>query len=109
MAIPVGDILPLQLSELLDSGSDLCLLDVREPAEVATGRIGNCLTIPLAILPLRLNELPRDIPIVVYCKVGGRSAQAVRFLQGKGFSDVHNLAGGIIRWAGEVDPTLKKY
>jgi len=109
MTIPAGDISPLQLSELLDRGTELCLLDVREPAEVAAGKIGDCLTIPLAILPLRMNDLPRDRPLVVYCHMGGRSAQAARFLQEKGFRDVHNLSGGIQRWINDIDPTLTKY
>jgi adenylyltransferase/sulfurtransferase len=100
---------PMQLSELLDQGADLCLLDVREPAEVAAGKIGNCLTIPLGILPLRFDELPRNTTLVVYCKMGGRSAQAVQFLQSKGFTNVRNLVGGIVGWMDHVDPSLTKY
>jgi rhodanese-related sulfurtransferase len=63
----------------------------------------------LGILPLRYAEVPRDKPVIVHCKLGGRSAQAVEFLQGKGYSNVKNLAGGILRWIDDVDLSLNKY
>jgi len=104
-----GDITPLQLKALLDKDPDLYLLDVREPHELAICRIEGSWEIPLGILPLRYAEVPRERPVVVHCKMGGRSAQAIQFLQGKGYTNLTNLAGGILRWIDDVDPSLTKY
>jgi len=104
-----GNVTPLQLKVLLDKNSDLFVLDVREPNELAICRLENSRDIPLGILPLRYEEVPRDKPVIVLCKMGGRSAQAMQFLQSKGYRNVSNLVGGIIRWIDEVDPSLKKY
>ena len=65
--------------------------------------------IPLGTLPQRLDELPPQEDIVVYCRTGGRSGNAVQFLRQKGFDRVLNLAGGINRWAEIVDPTMSRY
>ena len=107
--LPPGDATPSQVKALLDLGHDLVLLDVREPAEVAICRIEGALEIPLGVLPLRFSEVPMDRDVVVFCKMGGRSAQAVWFLNSKGYTRVRNLSGGIIRWADEVDPGMRKY
>lgn len=80
------------------------LLDVREPAEYAAGRIEGSTLIPLGELETRLGELPRNQRIMVHCKAGGRSAKAVGLLRQHGFTDVHNVAGGITAWAKEIDP-----
>jgi molybdopterin/thiamine biosynthesis adenylyltransferase/rhodanese-related sulfurtransferase len=85
------------------------LLDVREPDEFATARIPNSTLIPLNQLPDRLNELPRDLPIIVYCKSGRRSAQAVDQLLHSGFSQVQNLSGGILAWSRDIDPSVPTY
>lgn len=107
--IPGGDVTPLQLKSLLDKNPGLYLLDVREPSELAICRLETSCDIPLGILPLRLEEIPEDRHVVVLCKMGGRSAQAVQFLKSKGYKNVSNLVGGIIRWIDDVDPSLKKY
>jgi len=104
-----GNVTPLQLKTLLDKNSDLFVLDVREPSELAICRLEKSLDIPLGILPLRFEEVPKDRPVIVLCKMGGRSAQAMQFLQSKGYRNIINLAGGIIRWIDEVDSSLKKY
>jgi sulfur-carrier protein adenylyltransferase/sulfurtransferase len=104
-----GDVTPLQLKALLDKNPDLYILDVREPSELGICRLENSRDIPLGILPLRYAEVPREKPVIVLCKMGGRSAQAVQFLKGKGYTHVSNLVGGILRWIDEVDPSLKKY
>jgi len=104
-----GDITPLQLKSLLDKNPDLYLLDVREPSELAISRLESSHDIPLAMLPLRFSEVPTDQPVVVLCKMGGRSAQAVQFLKNRGYRNVSNLVGGILRWIDEIDPSLKKY
>ncbi len=103
------DITPRQLKTLLDEQPDLFVLDVREPFELDICRIGGTWEIPLGQLPQRFAEVPKDRDVVVHCKMGGRSAQAVEFLQSKGYTRVKNLAGGILRWIDDVDDSLAKY
>jgi rhodanese-related sulfurtransferase len=83
-----------ELKRRLDAKEDLFVLDVREPHEYQICNLGGHL-IPLNDLPKRVSELDSSREIVVHCKMGGRSAKAVAFLQQAGFTKVHNLAGGI--------------
>lgn len=87
------------LRERLKSGEDLLLLDIRTPAEVAQGAIPGAQTLPMHLLPLRLNELPKDQDLVLYCRSGARSYQACAYLMQQGWGRVLNLRGGIIAWA----------
>ena len=64
---------------------------------------------PLGSLPLELSALKREQEVYVYCRSGGRSAQAVEFLGNNGFAKVFNVEGGILAWADRIDPTLQKY
>lgn len=75
------------------------LIDVRTDAEVARGKIPQGVSLPLHLLPMRLNELDKAARTVFYCQMGGRSAQAAAFAAGNGFSEVYNLQGGITAWA----------
>lgn len=104
----IGDMTPEELKQRLDAGDDLFILDVRDPNEYQICNIGGHL-IPLKDLPNRVAELDAKREIVVHCKMGGRSAKAVEFLKQAGFSNVHNLVGGINAWAERVDPKLPKY
>ena len=104
----MADITPEELKRRLDAGEDLFVLDVREPHEYQICNLGGYL-IPLNDLPKRISELDSSREIVVHCKMGGRSAKAVEFLNKSGFHKVHNLAGGINAWAERVDPKLPKY
>lgn len=103
------DITPVQLKAMLDENPDLFVLDVREPFELEICRIDGSWEIPLGQLPQRYAEVPKDRDVVVHCKMGGRSAQAVEFLQSRGYTRVKNLAGGILRWIDEVDGSLTRY
>lgn len=85
------------------------LLDVREPYERDIAKLANTKEIPLGELSQRMGELHKDEDIVVYCRVGGRSAQAVQLLRDAGFPRVRNLIGGILGWIDDVDPTLTRY
>jgi rhodanese-related sulfurtransferase len=78
------------------------IVDVREQSEFdgAIGHIRDARLIPLGELPKRVDELDRSRPIVAVCRSGARSAQAVVLLQKAGFSQVANLAGGMLRWRG---------
>lgn len=104
-----GDIEPKELSGRISSGNAPFLLDVRNPEEWAITRLEGATLIPLPELASRYVELPGNEEIVVYCRSGGRSAQAVEFLRSKGFQKVRNLPGGTLRWSDEIDPTMPKY
>lgn len=75
------------------------LVDVRTDAEIARGYIPGADKLPLHLLPMKIDELDASQPVVFYCQMGGRSAQAAAFASAKGFADVYNLLGGITAWA----------
>ena len=108
-ALAEDDITPAQLKQMMDGNPDLFVLDVREPYEIAICRIEGTWEIPLGQIPQRFAEVPKDRDVVVHCKLGARSAQAVEFLKSRGYANVKNLAGGIIRWIDDVDESLNKY
>lgn len=86
------------LPNLIASGNAQ-LVDVRTDAEIARGRIGGAICLPLHLLPLRLQDLDAKKSTVFYCQMGGRSAQAAAFAAAQGLGDVYNLQGGITAWA----------
>ncbi len=103
------EINPRQLASRMRANPDLFLLDVREPFEIEICHIDGAWQIPLGVLPLRYAEVPQDREVVVHCRSGARSAQAVQFLQSRGYTRVQNLVGGILRWIDEIDPSQPKY
>lgn len=80
------------------AGGNIQLVDVRTDAEVARGRIKGAISLPLHLLPLRLNELDKQKTTVFYCQMGGRSAQAAAFAAAQGLQGAANLQGGILAW-----------
>ena len=80
------------------------ILDVRGQSEWEGGHIPGVPNIPLGFLPDRLEELPRDRPLVVHCQTGARSAIATSLLQAEGFTNVSNLAGGFAGWSASGQP-----
>lgn len=103
------EISPRELADRIRAGDTFDLIDVREPHEWEIGRIPGARLIPLGELPSALSSLDSSRDIVVHCKSGARSAKAVRQLQAAGFRRVWNLAGGILRWSDDVDPTVPRY
>lgn len=85
------------------------LLDVREGVEFGYCAIAGSLSMPMASVPLRLDELDPAREIVCICHHGARSAQVAMFLARHGYGQVLNLAGGIDAWARQVDPSLPVY
>jgi sulfur-carrier protein adenylyltransferase/sulfurtransferase len=82
---------------------------VREQHEYDIVNIGAEL-IPLATVANNADRISRDVKVVIHCKMGGRSAKAVRELEEKyGFTNLYNLKGGILRYIDEVQPELTKY
>jgi rhodanese-related sulfurtransferase len=82
-------------------GVDGQLIDVREPDEVASGTLPGAVNIPLGSLPERLVELDPGRRVVILCRSGGRSTSACELLTAAGFTDVVNLAGGILAYDGQ--------
>jgi len=80
------------------------LVDVREDAEVAQGRIPGTIHIPLGQLPARLAELDRTRPVIAICRSGNRSGRATQFLTQAGY-DCDNMAGGMLAWQAAGLPT----
>ncbi len=105
---PITEISVQELRHRLAENSAF-LLDVREPFERDICQIEGSHLIPLGELEERVEELPRDREILVYCKVGGRSARAVETLLQLGFDRSINVAGGIRAWAREIDPGMPVY
>jgi len=100
---------PEELQQKLARRDRFVLIDVRNPEEWEICRIEGAKLIPLADLPSRVSELDSAEELILYCKMGGRSAQAVEFLRGAGFRKVKNLSGGILAWADEIDSAMPVY
>jgi adenylyltransferase/sulfurtransferase len=98
-----------ELKARIDAGRAPVILDVRERSEAAICSLPGSRLIPLGELPRRLTELDPNAEIVVHCKSGGRSAQAVALLREKGFRRASNLTGGILSWINEIDQSLAHY
>jgi molybdopterin/thiamine biosynthesis adenylyltransferase/rhodanese-related sulfurtransferase len=105
----VVEITPRELAARLLEAADVDLIDVREPAEWSIAHLHGARLIPLGTLGAALGTLDRSREIVVMCRSGQRSASAVLQLQAAGFRKVKNLAGGILRWSDDVDPTVPRY
>jgi len=105
----VPEIQPLALKQRLDSGEDICLVDVREEWEHRLAAIPGSTHIPLAELADRVQELLFEEDIVVYCHVGERSYRGAETLLECGFKNVQNLLGGIDAWSQVVDSSVPRY
>lgn len=109
MALPIPfEITVQELKTWRDEGHAHLLVDVREPRERNVAEMGGML-VPLATLPLKLNDLDPDQDIVVVCHHGGRSGMATEFLRRNGFPKARNLRGGIEVWSREIDPSVPRY
>jgi len=100
-----------ELRDLLDSGKEIELIDVREPVEWDIVHLPGAVLIPKdrILSGEALSELPQNKPIVLHCKTGVRSAEALAALKKAGFSDATHLQGGVIAWAKQVDTSLPVY
>jgi adenylyltransferase/sulfurtransferase len=104
----MSEITPSELAKRLAAPEEFTLIDVREPYEWQIGRIEGARLIPLGTLQDEISTLDSAKEIVVYCRSGKRSADAVRQLNAAGFRAT-NVTGGILRWSDEVDPSVPKY
>lgn len=103
-ASAVQDIAPAQYQQqFAQAAAPHLLLDVRTPEEFNSGHIPGAVNISVETLADRLSEVPRDQPVVVYCRSGNRSATAAQILAEAGYADVYDL-GGITTWAAQGLP-----
>jgi molybdopterin/thiamine biosynthesis adenylyltransferase/rhodanese-related sulfurtransferase len=105
----VKEIQPTQLAQRLERGEKLEIIDVREPYEWEIGHIPGARLVPLDRIAEEIPRLDKRRETILYCKVGARSAYAAQQLARAGVADVRNLAGGILRWIDDVDPTMPRY
>jgi len=105
----VEELSPRQFVDLRDAGELWQLLDVREPWEIETASVAGCITIPMADIPARRNELDEHLPLAVLCHSGVRSARVAAYLAATGYERVANIAGGIDAWSLEIDATIPRY
>ncbi len=100
-----------ELKDMIDSNKDFLLVDVREPAEYEIVQIPGSILIPKGdiLSGAALAQLPQDRPIVLHCKSGVRSAEALAALKQAGFSDAVHVQGGVLSWVNQIDPSLPSY
>ncbi|WP_420803536.1 adenylyltransferase/sulfurtransferase MoeZ [Rhodococcus ruber] len=110
-AVAESTITPTELHRLLESDREIELIDVREPVEWDIVHIDGARLIPKdrILSGEALAELSQHKPIVLHCKTGIRSAEALAVLKKAGFSDATHLQGGVLAWAQQVDPSLPVY
>ena len=94
---------PEEAQRLIAAGGQL--IDVREPWEWAMAHIPGATLIPMAEVPQRTSEIDPNRPVVVHCAVGARSAKVVEGLRQAGYTQVYNMAGGIMEWTNRQLPT----
>ncbi len=104
-------ITPLELKQKQESGEDFLLVDVREPHEYEIVKIPGSVLIPKdrILSGEAFADLPQDKQVVLHCKSGARSAEALAALHRAGFKDAVHVGGGVLAWAREVDPSLPTY
>lgn len=101
-----GALEPSDLAGILSANSGLFLIDVREVHEYTYSHLNQAINIPLSNLAQRLQEIPKDIDAVVYCKSGARSLKAVAMLRQSGFGRVRHLTGGLSAWSKQIDNSI---
>jgi len=110
-AVVDSTITPRELKEWQDAGKDFFLVDVREPAEYEIVKIPGSTLIPKGefITGEALAKLPQGRQIVLHCKSGVRSAEALAAVKAAGFADAVHLQGGVVSWVKQIDPSLPSY
>jgi rhodanese-related sulfurtransferase len=103
------EISPEIVNEMIESGEDVVLVDVREDWEWEKAHLEGAIHIPQSQLATRSDELDPEQWIVIYCHVGDRSVDACLTLWDAGFRKVHSLTGGIDLWSEVIDPEIPKY
>lgn len=89
---------PAQVKGLIGLGGKITLVDVRNPDEFAAGHIDGALLMPLDTLPNTYSKLPKTGRLIIYCRSGRRSAEAVKFLIDHGYANAVSMNGGFLAW-----------
>jgi adenylyltransferase/sulfurtransferase len=98
-----------ELKDLMDTGANFQLIDVREPHEYDICNLGGEL-IPQGDIPNNLEKISKDKQVILQCRSGARSGNMVQWLEkNHGFTNLYNLKGGILAWAREIDPSITTY
>lgn len=105
----IKEIIVKELKQMQESGEDFQLIDVREKNEYDFANLKGEL-IPLGDIPDATEKISKDKKVIIHCRSGARSAQAVEYLQKKlGHEHIYNLKGGILAWSDQIDPSIPKY
>jgi len=99
---------PSAVHDMMQKGEKFFLLDCREPWEHQTARIEGATLIPMRQIPQRLDHIPRDQTVVVYCHAGMRSFNAASWLKQQGVNAL-SMNGGIDQWSREINPKVPRY
>jgi rhodanese-related sulfurtransferase len=102
-----GTIPPNTAAGWIKDKQDLQLIDVRTAGEYAEGHLANAKLIPVQELESRLGEIDKNKPVLLYCRSGHRSGNALKTLQSHGYTDVKHLEGGIGAWKSAGFPVVK--
>ncbi len=95
-----------ELKKMIDAKEDIQIIDVREVSEYQAANIDGVL-IPLATVPQNTDKILKDKKVIVHCRSGKRSANAIAFLESNhGYDNLYNLVGGILAWKDKIDPTI---
>jgi len=106
----ISELSPQEFLDRRAAGAAMTLIDVREAWETKLEPVPAAhLHIPMGQIPDRVGELDPAQETVVICRSGGRSLQVANYLERRGFANVRNLAGGILAWSREVDPSIPVY
>jgi rhodanese-related sulfurtransferase len=100
---------PREVKQRLDRGDKILIVDVREQWEFDACRIEGAKLVPLRTLPTNLAAFDGAEDVVVYCHHGMRSLDAAAWLRSQGVEKARSMAGGIERWATEIDPRVPRY
>lgn len=88
-----------ELKRRMECPDDFVLYDIRGENEVAQGMLPGSVFLPMHLIPLKMNDLPKDKDVILYCRSGARSYHACAYLMQQGIMNVINVRGGIISWA----------
>jgi adenylyltransferase/sulfurtransferase len=102
------EINPTELKAWIDNDKDFQLIDVREPYEYQIANLNGKL-IPLQYIPEKIGDIQNDKDVVIMCRSGKRSADAIKYLEQQGFENLYNLKGGILAYSDDIDPSIAKY
>jgi len=97
-----------ELKDKIDNKEDFQLIDVRETFEYDTSNL-NGENIPLSSVLLEKDKISTEKPVIIHCRSGKRSAQAIKLLENEGYTNLSNLKGGILAWKDNLDPDMVVY